>query len=311
MIVVAGESLIDLIARQDGALVPALGGGPFNVARALARLEVPCAFLGAMSRDRFGVTLRAALADDGVDARCIVDSERPTMLAVAEVDEGGIARYHFYAAGTAAPALDVDAARAAIATVTPSALHVGALGLALEPLGEAVETLVAEADRDTIVMVDPNWRVGAPADAVAWRARLERVLARADVIKVSTEDLEQLAPRVPRRRAARGLLGGRARCVLVTDGGGAVTVLTPGFEATIVPAEVDVVDTVGAGDAFCAGFLAWCVNAGLTRELLGSIDRMRDAARFATVVANATCARAGADPPHLDELAVPAGMAVA
>jgi len=311
MIAVAGESLIDLIARPDGTLVPSVGGGPCNVARALARLEVPVAFLGAVSGDRFGRQLRAALAGDGVDLSCLVASARPTMLAVADLDGARAARYRFYAEGTAAPSLSVDAARAAIAHVRASVLHVGSLGLALEPLGAAIEQVVAEVPDGVLVMVDPNWREGAVADPAGWRARLERVLPRADVVKVSTADLASLWPDVPVVLAARRMLGARTRCVIVTDDGGAVTVLTASHEALVVPAPVNVVDTIGAGDAFCAGFLAWYVSARLTRDDLASIDHMERAAAFAALVAGRACERAGADPPRLDELGVPTGLSAA
>jgi fructokinase len=304
MIAVAGESLIDLIARDDGTLVPSAGGGPCNVARALGRLEVPVAFLGAVSSDRFGRQLRAALAADGVDLSCLVPSERPTMLAVADLDMARTARYGFYADGTAAPSLDVASARTAIAQVHAGVLHVGSLGLALEPLGTAIEQLVAEVADDVLVMVDPNWRDGAVADAAGWRARLQRVLVRADVVKLSTADLASLMPDVPIVIAARRLLGERTRCVVVTDDGAAVTVLTAQQEALVVPAPVQVVDTIGAGDAFCAGFLAWYTSAGLTLDDLMSIEHMERAASFAALVAGRTCERAGADPPRLDELGV-------
>jgi fructokinase len=309
MIVVAGESLVDLIAGEDGSLMPLPGGGPFNVARTLARLEVPVAFLGAVSTDSFGRVLRAALAEDGVDLRCVVDTDRPTTLAVAELDDEGIARYRFYAEGTAAPSLTPTACDAVLSAVDMKALHVGSLGLALEPLGSAVEQAVAHAASDVLVMVDPNWRPGAVADGAAWRARLERVLRRADVVKVSTEDLAHLAPGIEVARAARGLLAGRARCVLVTAGGGPVRVLTTEGEAVVEPEPADVVDTVGAGDAFCAGFLAWCTASQVSRAQLGAVEPMRDAAAFAALIAARTCERAGADPPRLDELEALAGRA--
>jgi len=311
MIAVAGESLIDLIAREDGTLVPSAGGGPCNVARALARLEVPVAFLGAVSGDRFGRQLRAALAADGVDLSCLVASERPTMLAVADLDAARTARYQFYADGTAAPDLSADAARAALARVRASALHVGSLGLGLDPLGTAIEQLVADAADDVLVMVDPNWRDGAVEDPAAWRTRLERVLVRADVVKVSTADLASLMPGVPVVIAARRLLGARTRCVVVTDAGAAVTVLTAQREALVVPGPVKVVDTIGAGDAFCAGLLAWYESAALTLDDLASIEHMERAASFAALVAGRACERAGANPPRLDELDVPAGLTAA
>lgn len=311
MIVVAGESLVDLIPTDEGALAPLPGGGPFNVARALARLGVPVAFLGTVSTDGFGRTLRDGLAADGVDLGCLVETDLPTTLALAELDDHGSARYRFYAERTAAAALTADDAQCAIDGVGPTALHVGSLGLALEPLAGAVERLVESAAPEVLVMVDPNWRPGAVDDPAAWRARLDRMLARADVVKLSTEDLAHLAPDVAVPEAARGLLSDRTRCVLVTDGGEAVTVACAGGVLEVEPPPVVVADTVGAGDAFGAGFLAWCTAHRFTRESLGDPAQVRDAAGFAALIAARTCARVGADPPRLLELEISAGLAVA
>lgn len=103
MIVVAGESLVDLIGGEHGTLRPLPGGGPFNVARGLARLGMDVAFLGAISDDAYGRTLREALRADGVDLRAVVPSALPTTLALAQLDADGAAGYRFYAEGTAAP----------------------------------------------------------------------------------------------------------------------------------------------------------------------------------------------------------------
>jgi fructokinase len=303
VIVVAGESLVDLMVQPGGELVPLPGGGPFNVARALARLDVPVAFLGAIAHDPFGAILRDALAGDGVDPRCFVDSDRPTMLAVAELDPYGAARYRFYAQGTAAASLTAEQARQAFAAVpAPRALHVGSLGLALEPVGEATEALVAATPRETLVMVDPNWRPQAAEDAHGWRERLERVLGRADIVKLSTDDLEHLAPGIEPCKAARGLLAGGARCVLLTDSDRDIRAFTRKGELRVVPPAASVVDTVGAGDAFGAGFLAWWWTFRLTRADLVAGNELRAAVSFAAQVAARACERPGADPPTLHEL---------
>lgn len=126
MIVVAGESLIDLIPGPGGALNALPGGGPFNVARGLGRLLVPCAFVGTVSTDRFGALLVDALGAAGVDLSCVVRTDRPTTLAVAEIDPAGSARYRFYTAGTAAPALTPSAALTALGAADAGVLHVAA-----------------------------------------------------------------------------------------------------------------------------------------------------------------------------------------
>ena len=106
MILVAGEALIDLVISPSGDVSAALGGAPFNTARACSRLGGDVSFLGAISVDRFGQMLATQLADDGVDLAHASRVDRPTTLAAAELDEHGAATYRFYIEGTSAPALD-------------------------------------------------------------------------------------------------------------------------------------------------------------------------------------------------------------
>jgi fructokinase len=297
-ILVGGEALYDLVADGDGDLRGHPGGGPFNTARTVGRLRQPVAYLGRVSTDRLGETHERMLAADGVDLRCMVRTADPTTLALASLDLSGAASYNFYAAGTAAPGLTVEDA---LALIPPSvaALHVGTLGLVLEPLATALEAVVERFAGQTLVMVDPNCRPWVIDDADAYRARLDRVLPLADVIKVSEEDLAWLDPGRPRAEAARGLLDRGPSVVLLTRGPDGATVLTVRGDVPIAPVSAEVVDTIGAGDALSGGFLAWWSSHGLGRDDLASEELVVDAARFASVVAARTVARAGASPPVL------------
>jgi fructokinase len=301
MIVVAGESLIDLIVGADGRVEAVPGGGPYNVARTLGRLGRPVSFLGRISTDRFGSILRAGLAAEGVDLSLAATTDAPTLLAVAELDAAGAARYRFYFEGTAAPGLTAgDLPDGLPATTT--AFHIGTLGLVFEPMATTIELLVAGARPDVLVIADPNCRPTAIADRAAYRARLERLLGRIDVVKVSVDDLAWLEPGSAPVDAARGLMGHGPAAVLVTDGPSPVRLLTStGITELAVPA-VRVVDTVGAGDAFGAGFLAAWTSAGRGRADLADQAALAAATRFAIEVGALTTTRAGAEPPTLTEL---------
>lgn len=301
MIVVAGESLVDLICRETGPPTAVLGGGPYNVARTAARLGLPCAYLGALSADRFGRDLRAALRADGVDDRFAPATELPTSLALAEVDAGGVATYRFYLEGTSACALEPAAAEAVLA-LDPRIVYVGTLGLVLEPMASTLEGLVGRVAPDVVVAVDPNCRPSAITDEPAFRDRLDRVLARADVVKVSTEDLAFLDPGTAPVDAAAGLLERGAGVVLVTAGDGDVQVVTRGWRSSLPTPTVEVVDTVGAGDSFCGAFLAWWAERSLGRAELADRALVEAAVVFATQVAAMTCRRRGAEPPRRAEL---------
>jgi len=301
VIVIAGESLIDLIVDAAGRVEARPGGGPYNVARTLGRLGQSVAFLGRLSRDRFGSLLRAGLAAEHVDLGLAPLTDAPTLLAVAELDADGAATYHFYSDGTAAPGLssaDVPGGLPAEAT----AFHVGTLGLVFEPMAATIEGIVAGLRPDVLLMADPNCRPTAIRDAEAYRDRLGRILGRVDVLKVSVDDLAWLDPGTEPVNAARRLVADGAVPVLLTDGARPVRLVTSAGVTDLAVPPARVVDTVGAGDAFGAGFLAAWTAAGRGRAELADQAALAAATRFAIEVARLTTTRAGAEPPTLAEL---------
>jgi fructokinase len=306
MIIVAGDALIDLILHADGRVTANAGGGPYNTARTIGRLGLPVAFLGGLSTDRFGQQLRDGLTEDHVLDTHAIATDQPTTLAVAELDGHGMATYRFYVAGTSASAVDRVSVAQALARIDGgqvAAIHVGTLGLVLEPLADAMEALVEGAPSQAIVMLDPNARPTATPDRAMYVARVDRLLARVDVIKASTDDLAYLRPTMRPADAVADLLGRGPRVVLWTDGAAPVRVVTSRGSAEIVPPAVTVVDTVGAGDALGGGFLAAWVGAGHGRAALDQDAALSAAARSAVRVAAFTCTRAGAQPPTSAELA--------
>jgi fructokinase len=301
LIVVAGEALIDLILHPDGRLTATPGGGPFNTARTIGRLGVDVAFLGRLSTDRFGRILSAALASDGVDLRWAPLTEAPTTLAVAELDAAGAASYRFHLAETSTPGLTLEDTLAVLRS-HPRAIHVGTLGLVVDPMAAALSAGIGRTDPSTLVMVDPNCRPRVIPDRDAYLSRLRGVLARADVVKASADDLTYLAPEVPPLDAARSLLTGGAGAVLLTDGPRAVTVLTAAFTFELPVPRTHTVDTVGSGDAFGGAFLARWIERGWGRAELAEAEALREAVALAVEVASLTCQRPGADPPRRAEL---------
>ena len=299
MITVVGEALIDLVVGRDGRIDAQPGGGPFNTARTLGRLGLAPAFLGRLSQDGFGRMLRDRLDRDGVTLGVPELADAPTTLAVVDVDGAGSPRYRFYLAGTSSAALEYPV-RLPNPTV---ALHAGTLALVMEPIATTIERLIAsDLPPDTLVMIDPNCRPGAITDRQAYLARLARILRRADVVKVSVEDLAYLSPGVPARAAAAALLEQGPAVVLVTDGPRPALALLPGQEITAAVPVVQVVDTIGAGDAFGGAFLAWWSGQELTKADLHRPGPVGSALQAAVEVAALTSTRAGAEPPWLAEV---------
>jgi fructokinase len=291
LIVVAGEALADLVANAVGGYDAHLGGGPFTTARTLARLGRSTYFAGALSTDGLGTRAREMLVADGVGLGLVQLVPEPTTLATVDIGTEGGAEYRFYVDGTSAPHLGAVALPAGT-----SALHVGTLGLVLEPMATIIEDLVTGVPRDVLVVVDPNCRPALIPDRTAYRGRLDRILARADLVKASVEDLAFLEPDARPAEAARRL----GRPALVTAGADGALAVTRDDVVEIPARRVRVVDTIGAGDAFGAGALAWWLERGLGRRFPAAA--LAEAGAFGARVAAHVVARAGADPPWRREI---------
>ena len=133
-------------------------------------------------------------------------TDDPTTFARVEIDGYGAANYRFYVEGTSSAGLRAEEARAAMPP-RPAGLHVGGLGLAVEPQARAMTSLAREAGPETLVLVDPNCRAETVRARDIYRERLRELLRVADVVKASEEDLAYLDPdRTPlsdRARSAR------------------------------------------------------------------------------------------------------------
>ncbi|TDX28224.1 carbohydrate kinase family protein [Rhodovulum visakhapatnamense] len=308
MILCAGEALIDMLPRTstegEPAFAPHAGGAVFNTAIALGRLGAPTGFLAGLSTDLFGTQLAEALAASGVETGLCLRSDRPTTLAFVTLVDGH-ARYAFYDEATAGRMLTPADLPALPASVR--ALFCGGISLMAEPCGSAYEALFLREAGARVTMLDPNIRPGFIADVPAYRARIARMIAAADILKISDEDLHWLEGPGDARDLARGLLTRGPRLVLLTRGAGGADALSAGAECHVPAPPVQVVDTVGAGDTFNAGLLAGLARAGrLDRDALADGvpgAELKAALDLAIRAAAVTVARAGANPPWAADLA--------
>lgn len=310
MITVIGEALVDIIVDARGEVTSVVGGGPLNTARTVARLGVESSFLGGVSTDPFGQRIMRLLEKDGVGLGLGVQVPEPTTLAIAQIDESGAATYRFMLDGTSAATVTAQMALAHV-DARSQAIHAGTLALVMQPLADALAAVVGAATDDQVVMLDPNCRPSVDRLALL-RSSLDAIVGRADIVKVSGDDLEYLFPGSSPLPAAQALAADTDSLVLFTDGANVVHVITsgstgPAVDIAVAVPRVPVVDTVGAGDSFSGGFLAYWLHNGLGRADLADTERLVAATRYGIAVAGVTCQRPGADPPHADE--VPGGWA--
>lgn len=307
MILCCGEALIDMLPRETGAgeaaFAPYAGGAVFNTAIALGRLGAPAGFFTGLSTDLFGGVLEEALAASGVDSSLSVRSDRPTTLAFVRLTDGHAA-YTFYDENTAGRMLAPADLPTLPASVT--ACFFGGICLPVEPSGSAYEALMAQVAPSRATMLDPNIRPGFIRDEPAYRARIGRMIAMADIVKLSDEDLHWLEGPGEIGALARGILARGPSLVCITEGAKGVTGYTASGARSATSRKVAVADTVGAGDTFNAGLMAALHEAGaLTRAGLRALgDATLDAAlAMGNRAAAVTVSRAGANPPWKHELA--------
>jgi fructokinase len=299
MFAVVGEALVDVV---NGSAYP--GGSPANVALGLARLGRPVQLWTRLGRDSYGDLIRDHLQQSGVVVPGDSIDDDPTSSAMATLDERGRASYEFD--------ITWDVRLPGKLPGDILALHTGSLATVLAPGRDAVSDLIRrEHVREHVtISLDLNARPSLVDDRDELVTRLDQLIPLSHVVKMSEEDLDYLWPGDTFEAMAERLLAaGDVAIVLVTrgpDGAWAATRQT----AVEVPApEIELVDTVGAGDAFTAGFLDALATADLlgadTADLLArqSDEEIRRLLEAAALVAAITCSRGGANPPTAAEVA--------
>jgi fructokinase len=302
MILSSGEALIDMLPRTSPAgeacFAPYAGGAVMNTAIALARLGSDSGFLTGLSTDLMGDVLRETLQASNVNLDHAVVSDRPTTLAFVKLTNGS-ASYFFYDENTAGRLMTL--ADMPVLPASISTYFTGGIWLAVEPCGAALEAMMLREAGQRVAMIDPNVRPSFVKDRAAYTARIDRMIAAADIVKLSDEDSEWLYGSVdPQAILAKG-----PKVVLVTEGAKGATAYTARGAVSVAAPKIVVADTVGAGDTFNAGFLAALDRAGLlSKSAVATLsdDALRDALSLGTRAAAITCSRPGANPPWAHEL---------
>lgn len=307
MILSCGEALIDMLPREstlgEAAFAPYAGGAVFNTAIALGRLGGKSAFFSGVSTDMLGEILAETLTASKVDIRHLARSARPTTVAFVKLVNGQ-ATYAFYDEGTAGRLLSVEELPVLPAEV--NALFFGGISLVNDPAASTYEALQMREAPTRVTMIDPNIRPGFIAGKeTEYRARIERMIARADIVKLSDEDLHWLMGPGDVSALARAIVAKGPKVVFITEGAEGARAVTATQNRFCPATKVTVADTVGAGDTFNAGVLAALDEAGVLQKatLAALSDAVLDAAlSLGTRAAAITVSRAGANPPWSHEL---------
>lgn len=306
MILCCGEALIDMLPRRSGAgeeaYAPYVGGAVFNTAIALGRLGIPTGFFSGISNDLFGQRLARALRDSNVDLTHIRFSDRPTTLAFVHLADGQ-ASYTFYDENSAGRMLAESDLPNLPASV--EALHFSCISLIPEPCGSTYEALMRREHEKRVTLLDPNIRRDFIPDREKHLARLRRMIAMADIVKLSDEDLDWFAEDGSEDEIATRWLQAGPKLLVVTQGSKGAVAYTAKGRIDITAPAVSVADTVGAGDTFNAGILAGLKDLGLlSKPGIASLSRndLRTVLEFAAQAAAITVSRPGANPPFRHEL---------
>ncbi|WP_114202791.1 PfkB family carbohydrate kinase [Janibacter anophelis] len=303
---VVGESLVDVVVRPDGSREEHVGGSPLNVAVGLARLGHPVSLATHLARDARGAVIGEHLAEAGVVLTPGSDTAVDTSTATATLDESGAATYSF----------DLDWRLPSLPETTGH-LHTGSIGALKPPGGVDALSAMAGAARTRTVSYDPNIRPDLFPDQELARDEVARRIAVSDVVKASDEDLQWLAGRsLDDNEIADHLRAwcdaGPVLAVCTLGARGALVLLPSGRRTTLRAHRVEVVDTVGAGDAFMSGLLSGLLDAGLLggADAKSRLHRARgqvlsDAVERGLAASAHTVARAGAQPPTRAELGLP------
>ena len=301
---VIGEALVDVVVAPDGSRTEHVGGSPLNVSVGLARLGHPVTLAAHIGRDERGADIGARLSEAGVLLVPGSDSAEDTSVATATLDEHGVADYGF----------DITWRVPALPDRSDH-VHTGSIGALLRPGGVDVLAAMDGARARATTSYDPNIRPALLGERAEVMTEVERRIAVSDVVKASEEDIAWLLGHEPdedelEEELARWLDLGPGLVVATLGAKGALALHSSGRRVRMPAPSVEVVDTVGAGDAAMAGLLSALLDEGLLGGAPGVRKRLRGASREAiekavrraVTAGAATVTRAGAQLPTRDEL---------
>ena len=308
MIICCGESLIDMIsvanAGNESLYAGLTGGAIFNTSIALGRLDVPVGLISGVSTDLFGEKIKKDLTESNVNIKLLIRNEKPTTLAFVDV-KNGQANYTFYDENSAGNSIHYS--DFPNIPKIANTLCFGGISLCTEPAASAYEKLFIQEIKNKVLFLDPNIRSTFISDEISYRKRLNKMISSSDILKVSDEDLDWIVTSgssINEKIEKLHNLG--AKLIIVTKGAEGVAAYVKNKKVINLPAQkVNVIDTVGAGDTFNAGFLAKLSKLKLlSKSNIKNLSskQISTAFEYGIKAASITVSRKGANPPLLSEI---------
>lgn len=307
MVTAFGEALIDMIAQIDGAYVPVPGGSPMNVAVALGRQGINSSIVTPISTDEFGKMLIRHMENSNVDTSRVTFTKAPTTIAIASMDILGEAKFSFYIDGCSQGELGYEVLSEQVGDV--DFLFVGgSFALVVEHMTKSFDELFAfvrSSQKPKTIFFDPNIREAVIGDS--WdlvRNNFERWVSGSTIVKASDVDLNWLYPGVPYQELATEWIERfDLNLAIVTRADKGAQAFTK-TESVNMPAKaVNVVDTLGTGDAFSAGVIKWLIDNNKYHPAdISNLSRsqLEAALDLGVNLAADTCRREGSDPPYIE-----------
>ena len=306
-ILVIGEALIDVIHSPDGQVQNIVGGSPANTAVALSRLGINTFMKSRTSTDEFGKIIRKYLENEKVDLSIGVIGDEPSTVIKAFIQNDRSAKYEANLIGASDfgwtnKELDFDKSSFTF-------VHLGSLTSYVEPGASEVEKWFSKLRKETNLLLsfDPNIRHPLdgqkPKDV---RERAKRLSSISHIVKASDEDFEWIFETSDYKTCAKYLLNSGTEIVIITKGKNGAWVLKKDGNKFEIPAkDVEVIDTIGAGDTFSAAFLAQLIEKDITSvEKLRNLknSELQEMLQNCAHASGITCSRKGANPPYQIEV---------
>ena len=292
---VLGESLVDVVGDKAHP-----GGSPLNVAVGLARLGHEVQFYTEFGQDAYGNLIAEHLGQAGVHVAAGSVTERSTSVALVEMDEHANAHYSF----------DIHQQIPSVPIAEgANLLHTGSIAAWIEPSGERIVDAFKNAADEALLSYDPNLRPDLVEDRDSALQRIELLMSLSHIVKLSDVDGQWLYPDLDAWEVLEHVANLGPALAVMTQGGDGCLALSSGQRFDVAASPTNLVDTIGAGDAFMSGLLFGILdNPGLVEALRNDVaadsDEVEDALRHALTSAALTVAQAGANPPWIQHFSL-------